>query len=103
MNTYRTLPSVCFLLLFNTLPPALADVENMNPHSAEHFPMADADEDGMLNLEEFKNFVRLEAEDGVGKSKNIKRFGVYGRAFNTLDANADEMVTREEIAEFQSK
>ena len=78
-------------------------VKILNPNSAEHFPMADSDENNALSLAEFEAFVELEAEDSVGKSKRIKQFGAYERAFGVLDANKDGSVTLAEIEAFQTK
>lgn len=86
-----------------TALPALADVGLMDAHTKEHFPMADANEDGQLSLGEFKNFVDLQAEDDVGGSRRIKRLGLHERAFSRVDANDDGAVTLVEIAKLQAR
>ena len=80
---------------------AVADLPKMNPDSLEHFPMADQNSDGKLSLEEFKIFVNLEAEDDIGKSRNLKRFKMYKTGYSQMDGNKDGALTLEEIAAFR--
>ena len=81
---------------------AAADLTKMNPDSMEHFPMADQNSDEKLSLEEFKIFVNLEAEDDIGKSRNLKRFKMYKTGYSQMDGNKDGALTLEEIAAFKA-
>ena len=80
-----------------------SDAPEMFAESVEHFALADANSDGGLDLSEFRDFVELEAEDDIGRSRRIKRFNAYERAFNTLDADADGAVTPDEIGASQAQ
>lgn len=65
--------------------------------AAENFRQADVDANGALSLSEFTTLIDLNAEDGLGRAATVKRFGRYGTAFGRVDANADGLVTPEEI------
>lgn len=78
----------------NPPPPANAET---TASAAEHIGLADGDGDGRLTLDEFRAFVALEAEDDIGRSRMIERFGRHAQAFERLDADADQTVTLEEI------
>ena len=84
-------------------PPVLADASKMFPESVEHFAIADANSDGALSQEEFVNYVALEAEDDIGRSKMIKTMNRYSRAFRRLDTNKDGTVSRDEIGGAQAR
>lgn len=66
--------------------------------AAANFVQADANNDGALNFDEFTTMVNLNAKYNIGRSRMIQRFGKYGVAFGRLDANADGLVTAEEIS-----
>ena len=82
---------------------AWADASNMVPESVEHFSIADANANDVLSPAEFRNFVALEAEDGIGASRMIKRFRAYGRAFKRLDTDEDGAVTRDALGVAQAR
>ena len=63
-----------------------------------NFQQADANQDAQLDTAEFKTFINLNADHGLGRASTIRRFGAYGRAFSTLDTNGNGAVSREEIA-----
>lgn len=63
-----------------------------------NFQKADANQDKQLDTAEFKTFINLNAEHGLGRASTIRRFGGYGRAFSNLDTNGDGAVSRQEIA-----
>lgn len=65
--------------------------------AAENFRQADVDANGALSLSEFTTLIDLNAQDGIGRAATIKRFGRYATAFGRLDANADGLVTSDEI------
>ena len=51
-----------------------------------------------LNVAEFKTFIDLNADHKLGRAASIRRFGMYIKAFKTIDANGDGVVTKDEIA-----
>ncbi len=65
--------------------------------AAENILQADVDADGALSKSEFRTLIDLNAEDGIGRAAMIKRFGRYSMAFDRVDANADGLVTPDEI------
>lgn len=71
--------------------------------AAENFMQADVDTDGALTLSEFTTLIDLNAEDGIGRAATIKRFGRYGMAFGRVDANADGLVTPEEMRQLAAQ
>lgn len=77
--------------------PAFASDADRN-QAQSNFQKADANEDEQLDAAEFKTFINLNADHGLGRASTIRRFGAYGRAFGTLDSNNDGAVSREEIA-----
>lgn len=68
-----------------------------------HFQTADANGDGVLDTDEFKILIDLQAAENIGRAPQIKRFGAHDRAFKTLDANGDGKVTLDEINAFQAR
>lgn len=100
IHTLRTLATAAAIVV-TSATLSLADASKMFPDSVEHFPMADAKADDALSPDEFRDFVELEAEDDIGRSRTIKRFNGYGRAFDALDTDADGAVTRDEIGAAQ--
>jgi len=64
---------------------------------AENFTLADADTNGALSNSEFRAFMELQAEDGIGRSRQIVRFGRQDTAFGKLDADRDGEVTKTEF------
>lgn len=77
--------------------PAATASEAQREKAAENFMQADVDANGALTLSEFTTLIDLNAEDGLGRAATVKRFGRYATAFERLDANADAVVTPEEI------
>ena len=63
-----------------------------------NFLAADVDNNGQLNVAEFKMFINLNADHKLGRAPSIRRFGMYTKAFKEIDANGDGIVTKEEIA-----
>lgn len=64
----------------------------------ENFLQADANADGALTLDEFKALIDLNAEDNVGRAAFIRRTGKQSMAFGRLDADANGLVTTDEIS-----
>lgn len=80
---------------------AIAAPANANPNREQvkaNFAQADANQDQMLDFNEFKILVNLNAQHGIGRAKTIRRRGAYGRVFGRLDTNKDGLITKEEIA-----
>lgn len=72
-----------------------------NPQRAQlqaNFQAADVDKNEQLNAAEFKTFIDLNADYKLGRAASIRRFGMYTKAFKTIDANGDGVVTQQEIA-----
>ena len=71
--------------------------------AAENFMQADVDANGALSLSEFTTLIDLNAAEGIGRAPTIKRFGRYGMVFGRLDANANGLVTPEEIRDLAAQ
>jgi Ca2+-binding EF-hand superfamily protein len=72
-----------------------------NPQRAQfqaNFQAADGDKNEQLDVAEFKEFINLNADHNLGRAAAIRRFGMYKKAFQEVDANGDGTVTKEEIA-----
>ena len=91
-RSYPVLSSTVGVFL-NSAAMTWADASSMVPESVEHFSIVDTDANDALSPDEFRNFVALEAEDGIGASRMIKRLRAYGRAFKRLDTDEDGAVT----------
>lgn len=76
-----------------------ASAQALNPTGEEidAFAEADANEDLVLTLNEFRVFVRAMAEAGQPTAKQIRFFGAYGFAFGIADANKDGVLTPMEL------
>ncbi len=61
------------------------------------FLKADANGDQKISRAEFKTLIDTLASSGAPKAQSVKRWGVYGIAFKTIDANADEIITPAEL------
>ncbi len=62
-----------------------------------NFDAADVDSNGSLDAAEFPALINANAEHDIGRSKMVKRFGAYERAFNTADKDGDGQVAWAEI------
>ncbi len=78
------------------LAPASADAQRAQARA--NFQAADVNQDQVLDPAEFKTFINLNADHNLGRAGMIRRFGMYGRAFGTADANGDGVVSKQEIA-----
>ncbi|MEM6664035.1 MAG: hypothetical protein AAF666_17875 [Pseudomonadota bacterium] len=65
---------------------------------AENVQKADANGDGALTLDEFTALIDLNAADGIGRAGVIKRMGRESTAFGRIDANADGLISIEELS-----
>ncbi|MEM9146396.1 MAG: hypothetical protein AAGC57_09370 [Pseudomonadota bacterium] len=77
--------------------PGAAASEAAREQAAANFLQADGNADGALTFDEFTTLIDLNARDGIGRAKMVRRFGKHGMAFDRLDANGDDLVTPEEI------
>lgn len=84
------------VLSLSIAAPAQADARRAQVRA--NFLQADANQDAHLDRAEFTTFVNLNAEHNLGRAAMIRRFGMHGRAFGTLDANGDGVVSKQEIA-----
>lgn len=64
----------------------------------ENFSAADADESGGLSQEEFKVFMRANAQDQLGSSEKVVQNNAYGQAFSKIDGDRDGQITMDEFA-----
>ena len=100
MNTKRSfatrLASATALWMALALP-ATASSERTQAQAQANFLKADANQDKQLDFAEFKTFVNLNADQGLGRAPRIRRFGMYSRAFNMTDENGDGVVSKQEI------
>jgi len=83
------------VLPFTLAVPANADPQRMQAQA--NFVAADMNQDEQLDMAEFKTFINLNADHNLGRAAMIRRFGMYGRAFGTLDANRNGVVSKQEI------
>ncbi|MCP9886257.1 EF-hand domain-containing protein [Synechococcus sp. ATX 2A4] len=74
-----------------------ATATSQRAQAQANFLKADANQDNQLDYAEFKTFVNLNADQGLGRAPRIRRFGMYGRAFNIADENGDGVVSKQEI------
>lgn len=64
----------------------------------------DADKDGDLSLEEYKNFRAVRTRDDRRMERRARKTGNYVSpedAFNAMDKNGDGVVTRDEMLEYE--
>ncbi|MEA5443837.1 hypothetical protein [Cyanobium gracile] len=98
MNTKRSfatrLASATALWMALALP---ATATSERAQAQANFLKADANHDKQLDFAEFKTFVNLNADQGLGRAPRIRRFGMYSRAFNMTDENGDGVVSKQEI------
>ena len=62
-----------------------------------NFKSADVNDDLLLDFNEFKTFIDLNAKHGLGRAPMIRNFGAYGTAFERVDANKDGRASGQEI------
>lgn len=86
-----------------TVSTAHAQLSDEDLATAEvNFAAADSDGEPGLTGDEFEAFVRANAESDIGMSRRIRRFNAFGRAFGTVDANQDSVVTWDEFVALSS-
>ncbi len=90
-----TPPLAALALLLAAAAPAMA--QDAQALAQENFVQADADGSGDLTREELVQLISLNAEDDLGNARRAKRMGMESRAFDRVDANGDDHVSRDEI------
>lgn len=98
MNTLSCLAAFLGLCLLPSGPASAQQNDADRAKSQANFASADGDGDGALSRAEFEVFVNANAEDRIGRARQIRRFGAYGRAFSTLDKDGDGKVTGPELS-----
>ncbi|MCL6282244.1 hypothetical protein M3P21_01770 [Ruegeria sp. 2012CJ41-6] len=78
---------------------ATAQSPGLDPTPAEidAFLAADANKDALLQLSEFKTFVRLMADAGQPTARQVRMFAAYRFAFRITDKNRDRVVSPDEL------
>lgn len=90
-----TLMASAAVLLLAVVGPANADQRHEQVRA--NFMKADVNQDQQLDFGEFRTFINLNADHGLGRAGMIRRFGMHSRAFGRIDANQDGVVTTDEI------
>ncbi len=98
---FQTRPLLCTAFVsIACLLPSMAAAQN-NELAAENYRQADADRDGVLVYAEFASFIDLNAADNIGNAARVSSRGLHARAFERIDANADGVVTPQELKAVQ--
>ncbi|MEO1274359.1 MAG: hypothetical protein AAFU72_12605 [Pseudomonadota bacterium] len=95
-NTPTAITALLALAIAATAADASAS-EAKREQAVENFLEADANADGALTRNEFATLISLNADDGIGRARMVKRLGKQDVAFGRLDANADGLVTTDEM------
>ena len=69
--------------------------------AVENYQQADANGDGVLVYAEFATLIALNAAAGVGNAAMVSSRGWQARAFKRIDANADGIVSPQELQAVQ--
>ncbi len=96
IKTGTLLAVMAVLSLQATPSPAASDDDR--DQVRENFREADADGDGKLTEREFTTLIDLNARHGIGRAKLIASLGRYDMAFSRVDADANGIVTPEELS-----
>lgn len=75
------------------------NAQNQRDQARDNFARADANRDGHLDPTEFRTFINLNADQGLGRAPTIRRFNAYSNAFAELDKNRDGRLSPQEVAE----
>lgn len=88
-------------LLLAATAPAMA--QSPREQAAANFSAADANGDNALSMQEFPNFIDLNAQHNIGRASMIASTGRYSMAFGRADGNGDGFVTLPEIAQISGQ
>ena len=97
----RTTSLIQAALTSASLTMALPAAAQGTELGAENYRQADANRDGVLVYAEFATFIDLNAADGLGNAARVSSRGMHARAFERVDANADGVVTPQELQAVQ--
>ncbi|MEM7597572.1 MAG: hypothetical protein AAF382_07715 [Pseudomonadota bacterium] len=89
-------PVGAVLLSCSLVVPSSLLAQN-NELAAENFKQADANGDGNLVYAEFVKFIDLNAADDIGKAAKVSSRGLHAKAFERVDADANGVVTPQEL------
>ena len=100
MNSRTTATALVFLTTLMLLAAGgPSDAQSQRDQVRDNFARADANRDGYLDPTEFRTFINLNADQGLGRAPTIRRFNAYANAFAELDKNRDGRLSPQEIAE----
>ena len=88
-NLRKWLPSTISLATLLVLSPVAAE-EGNREQARVNFEKADVNKDMKLDRTEFKAFIDLYAQLGLGRASQIRRFGAYDKAFAKIDADGTD-------------
>ena len=91
-----TVLTASVLLTLAAAGPAFSS-DAVRAQAKANFQSADVNDDQLLDFNEFKTFIDLNAKHGLGRAPMIRNFGAYGTAFGTADANKDGLVSGQEV------
>ena len=96
----KTIATALVLLTGLTLIAAdgPAYAQSQRDQARTNFAKADVNKDSNLDPAEFRTFINLNADMGLGRAPTIRRLNAYARAFAELDKNKDGLVSQQEIA-----
>jgi hypothetical protein len=99
MNSKTAAIALVFLTALTLIAASgLANAQNQRDQARANLAEADVNKDGYLDPAEFRTFINLNADLGLGRAPTIRRFNAHAKAFAELDKNKDGRLSREEIA-----
>jgi EF hand len=63
---------------------------------------SDANQDGLLQMAEYKAFIKRRAQNGDASAKWVVRFGAWNRALRTVDSNKDGVISGDELRAYDA-
>jgi hypothetical protein len=63
---------------------------------------SDTNKDGLLQMAEYKAFIKRRADNGDATAKWVVRFGAWNRALNTVDTNKDGQISGDELRAYDA-
>ena len=85
-----------FIVLSSSSAVAQSESEDRRM-AQENFAEADKNGDNRLDRDEFRIFIDANADDEIGRSSMVRRWRLYRTAFRRVDANKDDVITRQEL------
>lgn len=93
IRTLKSIALAAIILMAVSRLEAAGEAEELK----DSFLEADKNTDLALDEDEFKAFIDLNAGKGIGRTPMVKQMGLYSRAFNRLDENADGSISIDEL------